>query len=122
MCFQLIGLFSILGPIFLFFVWTELGKLFPSIPLVAEEDSSFLRLNNLVDSVVSVVNDKTTSNDKPLKHSDILAAIDRGGKNPIVYGNKPATYWVGKDLHKMCSDAMISVTPLMVYYTLSHLR
>ncbi|KAF2305057.1 hypothetical protein GH714_001424 [Hevea brasiliensis] len=30
----------------------ELSKLFPSSPLVAEEDSSFLRSNNLVDSVV----------------------------------------------------------------------
>ncbi|XP_048230086.1 putative PAP-specific phosphatase, mitochondrial isoform X2 [Ricinus communis] len=29
----------------------ELGKVFPSIPLVAEEDSSFVRSNNLVDSV-----------------------------------------------------------------------
>ncbi|XP_015578182.1 putative PAP-specific phosphatase, mitochondrial isoform X4 [Ricinus communis] len=73
----------------------ELGKVFPSIPLVAEEDSSFVRSNNLVDSVVSVVTDKANSNDKPLKHADVLAAIDRGGKNPIVFGTNPATYWVG---------------------------
>ncbi|KDP20874.1 hypothetical protein JCGZ_21345 [Jatropha curcas] len=72
----------------------ELSKHFPSIPLVAEEDSSFLRSNNLVDSVVSVITDKTSSNDKPLKHADVLEAIDRGGKNDIVYGTRPATYWV----------------------------
>ncbi|XP_050214678.1 putative PAP-specific phosphatase, mitochondrial [Mercurialis annua] len=72
----------------------ELGKLFPSIPLVAEEDSGFVRANNLVDSVVSVVTDHASSEDKPLEHDNVLAAIDRGGKNPIVYGTKPATYWV----------------------------
>lgn len=75
---------------------TELSKVFPSIPLVAEEDSSFLRSNNLVDSVVSVVTDKASYNDKPLKHADVLEAIDRGGNNAIVYGTKPATYWVRK--------------------------
>ncbi|KAJ9136247.1 hypothetical protein P3X46_033339 [Hevea brasiliensis] len=72
----------------------ELSKLFPSSPLVAEEDSSFLRSNNLVDSVVSVVTNKASSNDKPLKHDDVPEAIDRGGNNAIVYGTKTATYWV----------------------------
>lgn len=72
----------------------ELSKVFPSIPLVAEEDSDFVRSNNLVDSVVSVVTDKASSNDKPLKNADVLEAIDRGGKNAIVYGTRPATYWV----------------------------
>lgn len=77
------------------FLLTELSKLFPSIPLVAEEDSGFLRSNNLIDSVVSAVSDRASSSDKPLKHADVLEAIDRGGNNTIVYGNKPATYWVG---------------------------
>lgn len=72
----------------------ELSKVFPSIPLVAEEDSDFVRSNNLVDSVVSVVTDKASSNDKPLTNADVLEAIDRGGKNAIVYGTRPATYWV----------------------------
>lgn len=72
----------------------ELGKLFPSIPLVAEEDSWFLRSNNLVDSVVSAVTDKASSTDKPLTNADVLDAIDRGGKDAAVFGNKPATYWV----------------------------
>lgn len=71
----------------------ELSKVFPSIPLVAEEDSDFVRSNNLVDSVVSVVTDKASSNDKPLTNVDVLEAIDRG-KNAIVYGTRPATYWV----------------------------
>ncbi|KAJ6401789.1 hypothetical protein OIU84_013956 [Salix udensis] len=72
----------------------ELSKVFPSIPLVAEEDSDFVRSNNLVDSVVSVVTDKASSSDKPLTNTDVLEAIDRGGKSAIVYGTRPATYWV----------------------------
>ncbi|KAI3718809.1 hypothetical protein L6452_19693 [Arctium lappa] len=68
----------------------ELGKLFPSIPLVAEEDSAFLRSNNLVDSVVNVVSDKASPRDKALTQTDVLEAIDRGGK----FGPNPATYWV----------------------------
>ncbi|XP_024964166.1 putative PAP-specific phosphatase, mitochondrial isoform X2 [Cynara cardunculus var. scolymus] len=68
----------------------ELGKLFPSIPLVAEEDSAFLRSNNLVNSVVNVVTDKASSQDKALTQTDVLEAIDRGGK----FGPNPATYWV----------------------------
>lgn len=68
----------------------ELGRLFPSIPLVAEEDSSFLCSNNLVDSVVNVVTDKISSKDKELTQADVLEAIDRGGQ----FGPNPATYWV----------------------------
>ncbi|CAN1222037.1 Putative PAP-specific phosphatase, mitochondrial, partial [Linum grandiflorum] len=71
----------------------ELGKLFPSIPLVAEEDSGFVRANNLVDSVVSVVNEKTSS-DKPLSDDVVLEAIDRGGSAGSSFGKEPATYWV----------------------------
>ncbi|KAH9748397.1 putative PAP-specific phosphatase [Citrus sinensis] len=74
----------------------ELSKLFPSIPLVAEEDSAILRSNNLVDSVASAVADNATSGfgDEPLTHSDVLEAIDRGGKDAVVFCTKPATYWV----------------------------
>ncbi|KAK9065323.1 hypothetical protein SSX86_016706 [Deinandra increscens subsp. villosa] len=68
----------------------ELGKLFPSIPLVAEEDSAFLSSNNLVDSVVNVVTDKSSSQDKALTQADVLEAIDRRGE----FGPEPATYWV----------------------------
>jgi hypothetical protein len=74
---------------------TELGKLFPSIPLVAEEDSSFLRSNNLEDSVVSAVSDKAGVEDKPWARDDVLKAIDRGAKEAFLFGTKPATYWVG---------------------------
>ncbi|WCJ26921.1 3'(2') 5'-bisphosphate nucleotidase [Euphorbia peplus] len=72
----------------------ELSKSFPSIPLVAEEDSGYLRANNLVDAVVTVVTDKASANNKPLEDDDVLEAIDRGGKNATVYCTKPATYWV----------------------------
>ncbi|KAG9159391.1 hypothetical protein Leryth_010938, partial [Lithospermum erythrorhizon] len=71
----------------------ELSNLFPSIPLVAEEDSAFLRSNNLVDAVADVVTDKVQSGDKLVK-DDILKAIDRGGKEAYVFSQKPATYWV----------------------------
>ncbi|XP_065878276.1 putative 3'(2'),5'-bisphosphate nucleotidase, mitochondrial [Euphorbia lathyris] len=72
----------------------ELSKSFPSIPLVAEEDSGYIRANNLVDAVVTVVTDKVSANNKPLEDEDVLEAIDRGGKNATVYCTKPATYWV----------------------------
>ncbi|XP_076922722.1 putative 3'(2'),5'-bisphosphate nucleotidase, mitochondrial [Bidens hawaiensis] len=68
----------------------ELGKLFPSIPLVAEEDSAFLRSNNLVDAVVNVVTDNASCQDKALTQGDVVEAIDRRGE----FGPKPATYWV----------------------------
>ncbi|GMI82390.1 hypothetical protein like AT4G05090 [Hibiscus trionum] len=70
----------------------ELSKLFPSIPLVAEEDSGFLRSNNLVDPVVRAVSDKI--DEESLSHDDVLKAIDRGGKNAFAMGTKPATYWI----------------------------
>ena len=74
---------------------TELGKLFPSIPLVAEEDSAFLRSNNLADLVVNAVTDKARFGDKKLTRDDVLGAIDRGGKDAWTFGANPATYWVG---------------------------
>ncbi|KAK2977094.1 hypothetical protein RJ640_017618, partial [Escallonia rubra] len=72
----------------------ELGKLFPSIPLVAEEDSAFLRSNNLANSVLNVVSDKASFRDIPLTQDHVLEAIDRGGKDAFVFGCEPATYWV----------------------------
>ncbi|CAN8246228.1 unnamed protein product [Cochlearia groenlandica] len=72
----------------------ELSKLFPSIPLVAEEDSLFLRENNLVSSVVSEVISKASIGDNQLSDADVLEAIDRGGKDAYTFCNKPATYWV----------------------------
>ncbi|RVW46345.1 putative PAP-specific phosphatase, mitochondrial [Vitis vinifera] len=72
----------------------ELGKLFPSIPLVAEEDSAFLRSNNLADLVVDAVTGKAKFGDKQLTHDDVLDAIDRGGKDAFTFGANPATYWV----------------------------
>lgn len=70
-----------------------MNKLFPSIPLVAEEDSAFLRSNNLVGSVVDVVKDKATLGDE-VTEDNILKAIDRGGKDAYVFAPEPATYWV----------------------------
>ncbi|XP_034697686.1 putative PAP-specific phosphatase, mitochondrial [Vitis riparia] len=72
----------------------ELGKLFPSIPLVAEEDSAFLCSNNLADLVVDAVTGKAKFGDKQLTHDDVLDAIDRGGKDAFTFGANPATYWV----------------------------
>ncbi|KAL4628787.1 hypothetical protein ACB092_05G264000 [Castanea dentata] len=72
----------------------ELGKLFPSIPLVAEEDSAFVRSNNLEDPVVKAVTRQASAEDKPWTHDDVLKAIDRGGKEAFTFGTKPATYWV----------------------------
>ncbi|KAK8664807.1 hypothetical protein V6N13_084580 [Hibiscus sabdariffa] len=70
----------------------ELGKLFPSIPLVAEEDSSYIRAKNLVDPIVSAVCDKTSLDENSISHADVLEAIDRGVNN--AFGTKPATYWI----------------------------
>lgn len=83
-------------------LWEELQQLFPSIPLVAEEDSAFLRLtstddnssNVLVESISSAVADKVNNNDSPLTHDDVLRAIDRGGKDAVFFDSNPATYWV----------------------------
>ncbi|XP_068644434.1 putative 3'(2'),5'-bisphosphate nucleotidase, mitochondrial isoform X2 [Aristolochia californica] len=85
----------------------ELGRAFPSIPLVAEEDSAFLRSslensekeklsssNFLVDSVFDAVSDKASAIGESLSHNDVLDAIDRGGKITVGFGTKPATYWV----------------------------
>ncbi|KAF5177646.1 3'(2'),5'-bisphosphate nucleotidase [Thalictrum thalictroides] len=72
----------------------EMNRLFPSIPLVAEEDSTFLRSSVLADTVVSVVNDTMELGNTTLDRDDVLKAIDRGGKDAFSFGESPATYWV----------------------------
>lgn len=80
---------------FCFFIdATELGSLFPSIPLVAEEDSGFVRENNLAGAVFAAVMDKFSFSDEDLSEEDVLNAIDRGGKDAYSFGPEPATYWV----------------------------
>ncbi|XP_031499306.1 putative PAP-specific phosphatase, mitochondrial isoform X2 [Nymphaea colorata] len=83
----------------------ELGNLFPSIPLVAEEDSSYLRTSfmkpdengnhgysSLVESILKAVTNNVSC--RSLSCGDVLQAIDRGGKSAHAFGSKPATYWV----------------------------
>ncbi|CAN6453330.1 unnamed protein product [Victoria cruziana] len=83
----------------------ELGNLFPSIPLVAEEDSSYLRTifakpdengNYGYGSLMGSIRQAVTNNAscKSLSCDDVLQAIDRGGKSAHAFGSKPATYWV----------------------------
>ncbi|KAL5197023.1 hypothetical protein ABZP36_000535 [Zizania latifolia] len=73
----------------------ELQRSFPSIPLVAEEDSASVRSNNvLIESISSAVADKVSNVDSPLTHDDVLRAIDRGGKDAVSFDSSPATYWV----------------------------
>lgn len=71
-----------------------MSKLFPSIPLVAEEDSGFVRENNLAGAVFDAVTDSSSISDKELSEEDVLKAIDRGGKDAYLFGPEPATYWV----------------------------
>ncbi|KAL5197458.1 hypothetical protein ABZP36_000970 [Zizania latifolia] len=69
----------------------ELQRSFPTIPLVAEEDSASVRSNNvLVESISSAVADNVSHVDSPLTHDDVLRAIDRGGKDVV----SSSTYWV----------------------------
>ncbi|XP_043692838.1 putative PAP-specific phosphatase, mitochondrial [Telopea speciosissima] len=72
----------------------ELSRLFPSIPLVAEEDSKSIRSTPLSQAVVSAVIDKASLGDELLSQDDVLEAIDRGGKDAFAFGTKPAIYWV----------------------------
>ncbi|XP_050368257.1 putative PAP-specific phosphatase, mitochondrial [Argentina anserina] len=72
----------------------ELGRRFPSIPLVAEEDSASVRANNLVEPVVKAVVDKASAGDEPLTAEHVLEAIDRGGPEAFTFGAEPATYWL----------------------------
>ncbi|KAI4371104.1 hypothetical protein MLD38_019373 [Melastoma candidum] len=72
----------------------ELGKQFPSIPLVAEEDSASIRATSLADFVTNAVTDKAAPVDRPPTKDDVLKAIDRGGKDAASFGIQPATYWI----------------------------
>ena len=91
---------------FTLFLLKELQRLFPSIPLVAEEDSASLRSSNtddnssnvLVESISSAVAEKVSNTDSLLTHDDVLRAIDRGGKNAVSFDSNPASYWVGSKL------------------------
>lgn len=76
------------------FYATEMSKLFPSIPLVAEEDSGFVRENNLASAVFAEVMDKSSISDDELSEEGVLKAIDRGGKDAYLFGPEPTTYWV----------------------------
>ncbi|XP_039830255.1 putative PAP-specific phosphatase, mitochondrial isoform X3 [Panicum virgatum] len=83
-------------------LFSELQRLFPSIPLVAEEDSASLRSSNtddnssdvLVESIFSGVADKVSNSSSLLTQDDVLRAIDRGGKDAVSFDSNPATYWV----------------------------
>ncbi|KAG8099681.1 hypothetical protein GUJ93_ZPchr0013g35967 [Zizania palustris] len=69
----------------------ELQRSFPTIPLVAEEDSASVRSNNvLVESISSAVADNVSHVDSSLTHDEVLRAIDRGGKDVV----SSSTYWV----------------------------
>lgn len=72
----------------------ELGRRFPSIPLVAEEDSASVRANNSVEPVVKAVVDKASVGGKPLTAENVMEAIDRGGPEAFTFGTQPATYWL----------------------------
>uniref|UniRef100_J3MLZ5 3'(2'),5'-bisphosphate nucleotidase n=2 Tax=Oryza brachyantha TaxID=4533 RepID=J3MLZ5_ORYBR len=80
----------------------ELQRSFPSIPLVAEEDSASLRSSNtndnssnvLVESISSAVADNVSNTGSPLTHDDVLRAIDKGGKDAASFDSNRATYWV----------------------------
>jgi len=93
-------------PSFVMLLLKELQRLFPSIPLVAEEDSASLRpfkaddssSDILVESIFSAVADKVSNNGSPLNQDDVLRAIDRGGKDAVSFDSNPATYWVRSKL------------------------
>ncbi|KAM0863975.1 hypothetical protein ACQ4PT_044232 [Festuca glaucescens] len=76
----------------------ELQQLFPSIPLVAEEDSAFLRSPDadagIIESISSFIARNVSNNGSPLTHDDVLRAIDRGGREAVSFDSKPATYWI----------------------------
>ncbi|KAF3789257.1 putative PAP-specific phosphatase [Nymphaea thermarum] len=84
---------------------SESGNLFPLIPLVADEDSSYLRTtllkpdengncgySSLVDSILKAVTNNVSC--RSLSCGDVLQAIDRGGRSAHDFGSKPTTYWV----------------------------
>uniref|UniRef100_A0ACD5Y727 Uncharacterized protein n=1 Tax=Avena sativa TaxID=4498 RepID=A0ACD5Y727_AVESA len=72
----------------------ELQQQFPSIPLVAEEDSAFLRSPDADAAIVDSISSFVTRNGPPLAHDDVLRAIDRGGREAVSFDSNPATYWI----------------------------
>uniref|UniRef100_A0ACD5YDV1 Uncharacterized protein n=1 Tax=Avena sativa TaxID=4498 RepID=A0ACD5YDV1_AVESA len=72
----------------------ELQQQFPSIPLVAEEDSAFLRSPDADAAIVDSISSFVTRNGPPLTHDDVLRAIDRGGREAVSFDSNPATYWI----------------------------
>lgn len=62
---------------------------------MAEEDSASVRSNNLADLVVNAVTGNSSIAHRSCTESDVLQAIDRGGKDAFTFGAEPATYWVG---------------------------
>jgi 3'(2'), 5'-bisphosphate nucleotidase len=101
---------------FIMLLSEELQRLFPSIPLVAEEDSASLRrcsvdddsCDILIDSIFRAVADKASNNDSPLTH-----AIDRGGKEAVSFDSNPATYWVNS---KLCSCIIYHKLASFIYF------
>jgi 3'-phosphoadenosine 5'-phosphosulfate (PAPS) 3'-phosphatase len=105
---------------FTLLLFEELQRLFPSIPLVAEEDSASLRSSEadgnsgdvLVESICSAVADKVSISESPLTRDNVLRAIDRGGQDAVSFNSSPATYWVSNKLpciiyHKSRSEKLI---------------
>eukprot|EP00250_Pteridium_aquilinum_P015738 c22735_g1_i1 orf=151-1368(+) len=86
----------------------ELGLLFPSIPLVGEEDAGILRLEveergskitnepTLLDMVVEAVSKVASSGIQPVSSNSVLEAIDRGGEaSPFLQPpEQMSTFWV----------------------------
>lgn len=91
------------------FVVVELGRLFPSIPLVGEEDSRQLRIDyenskasgnsnkTLVESIVDVLSLVPFPGLSKLDCETVLTAIDRGAMSlaPLDGGQaRQSSYWV----------------------------
>ncbi|CAM0949369.1 unnamed protein product [Alopecurus aequalis] len=76
----------------------ELQQQFPSIPLVAEEDSACLRSPDaddvIVESISNFVASNVSNSGSQLTDDDVLRAIDRGGKDAVSFDSNPATYWI----------------------------
>lgn len=89
--------------------FTELGRLFPGIPLIGEEDAGQLRTdyeksnasgngsNALIESIVTALAAVSPPENGNLDCETVLQAIDRAGKDiSTVTGDHPGhnTYWV----------------------------